>query len=99
MNRLKQHLNFTAAAVNTILTIFFVCIFFTVLHIVWQEDERQAIRDALDARANSESRLQHAARDVCNDHPRRDGRELEPVWTPEGQLECHLVVSKEGGQR
>lgn len=98
MSRLRKPFDFTHFAVNYILAFFAVCIFFTAVHITLLEDEHNAIQEALDAGRMPESRLQHAAREVCNDHPRKDGRELEPVWTRDGQLECHVVLAKEGGQ-
>lgn len=98
MSRLKARQSLAQFAVNAIVGIFAVCIFFSVLHIALLEDERASIRDALDARARAETKLQRAARGVCNDHPQRAGRTLEPTWTPDGQLECVVVVAQEAAQ-
>lgn len=97
MSRLRTPPSLAQAAANFILGVFAVCIFFGVLHIVMLEDERAAIRDALDARARAETKLQRAARGVCNDHPPRAGRTLEPTWTPDGQLECQVVLAQQEG--
>lgn len=97
MNRLRTPRSLAGFAANFILGVFAVCIFFGVLHIVMLEDERAAIRDALDARARSETKLQRAARGICNDHPQRAGRTLEPVWTSAGQMECQVVLAQQEG--
>lgn len=96
MSRLRQPLNLQQLAINWVAGVFGVCIFFTVLHIVWLEEERAAIQDALDARAAPESRLQRAARAVCQDNPARAGRAVEPVWTAPGQLQCVAIVQEDG---
>lgn len=98
MTRLRQPHNLLHFAVNFVVAVFAVCIFFGAVHIAMLEDEYNAIQDAIEAGRQPETRLQHAAREVCNDHPRKDGRELEPVWTKDGSLECHLVAKNDGGR-
>lgn len=97
MTRLKARQSLAQFAANTIVGIFAVCIFFGVLHIALLEEERATIRDALDARAQAETKLQRAARGICNDHPQRAGRTLEPVWTSAGQMECQVVLAQQEG--
>lgn len=96
-NRLKPRQTFEQLAANFIIGVFGVCIFFGAIQIATLQEERAAINDALDARARAESKLQRAARGVCNDHPERAGRTLEPVWTERGVLECQVVLAQEGG--
>lgn len=97
MTRLQARQSLAQFAVNTILGIFAAAALFTLLHIVTLQEERAAISDALDARAQSETKLQRAARGICNDHPKRAGRTLEPVWTSTGQLECQVVLAQQEG--
>lgn len=97
MTRLKAPQGLAQFATNIILGIFAICIFFGVLHIAMLEEERATIRDALDARARAETKLQRAARGICNDHPQRAGRTLEPVWTSAGQMECQVVLAQQEG--
>ena len=96
---LHQRISFTQFAVNAILSIFAASILFSAWHIASLEEERGRLQDALDARAAKENKLQRAARAVCNDHPQRAGRSVEPRWSPEGQLECLVVIAQEGGAR
>lgn len=98
MTRLKARQTLAQLAFNSALAIFAVCIFFGVLHLVMLQEERATIRDALDARVKAESKLQRAARGICNDHPQRAGRTLEPVWTAPGQLECVAVLAQQEGR-
>lgn len=95
--RLRVRQSLAQFAVNTALGIFTVAVFFTLLHIVTLQEERATISDALDARAQAETKLQRAARGICNDHPKRAGRTLEPVWTSTGQLECQVVLAQQEG--
>lgn len=97
MTRLQARQSLAQFATNTILGIFAVCILFGVLHIAMLEEERATIRDALNARAQPETKLQRAARGICNDHPKRAGRTLEPVWTGTGQMECQVVLAQQEG--
>lgn len=99
MNRLHTPISFHQFMVNAILSIFAASILFTAWHIAALDEERATIQDALDARAAKETKLQSAARAVCNDHPQRAGRSLEPRWSPDGQLECLVVIAQEGGAR
>lgn len=96
-NRLRARQTMAQFATNTIIGIFAVCTFFGVLHIALLEEERASISDALDARSKAESKLQRAARGICNDHPQRAGRTLEPVWTAPGQMECQVVLAQQEG--
>lgn len=96
-NRLRVRQTLAQFAVNTVIGIVAVTMFFTLLHIVTLQEERAAIHDALDARAQSETKLQRAARGICNDHPHRAGRTLEPVWTSAGQLDCQVVLAQQQG--
>jgi len=76
--------------------------FFGAIYLTALEDTTESLQNALEARAaaadGDESRLQRAARAVCNDHPDRDGRAVEPRWTPDGQLECQVVIAQEVAQ-
>lgn len=98
MNRLRTPPSFAQAAGNFVLGVFAVGVFFGVIHLATLDQERGAIHDALDARAAQETRLQRAARAVCNDHPARANRALEPRWTPDGQLECLVVIAQESAR-
>lgn len=97
MNRLRTPPSLGQAAGNFVLGLLAVGIFFGVLYLAALNDSRAAIQDALDARAQAETKLQRAARGVCNDHPQRAGRTLEPVWTSAGQMECHVVLAQQEG--
>lgn len=99
MNRLHQPISFHQFAVNAVLGLFAVCILFAMWHIATLDEERSRVQDALDARAAKETKLQRAARAVCNDHPQRAGRSVEARWSTDGQLECLVVVAQEGGAR
>lgn len=99
MNRLHTPPSLAQFLVNAVLSIFAASILFTAWHIATLEEERSRVQDALDARALQESKLQRAARAVCNDHPQRAGRALEPRWSPDGQLECLVIIAQEGGTR
>ena len=83
---------------DTLMGFFAVGVFFGVLYLAAQNDERARIQDALDARSGAETKLQRAARAVCNDHPARANRQLEPRWTAAGELECITVVAQDGHQ-
>lgn len=98
MSRLRTPPSFAQAARNFAFALLFVGLFFGVIYLTALEDSRGAIQDALDARAASETRLQRAARAVCNDLRQRAGRTVEPRWTPDGQLECLVVVAQESAQ-
>lgn len=98
MTRLRTPPSLAQAASNFVLGLLAVGIFFGVLYLAALNDSRAGIHDALDARAAQETRLQRAARAVCNDHPDRAGRRIEPRWTPDGQLECQVVIAQESFQ-
>lgn len=95
MTRLRMPPSLARLAANALLGFFAVSVFFGVLYLAARNDERAAIQDALDAAAARETPLQRAARAVCNDHPTRAGRRVEPRWTPDGQLECLVLIAQE----
>lgn len=98
MKRLRTPLSLTQAVGNFVLGLLAVGIFFGVLYLAALNDSRSGIQDALDVRTAQETRLQRAARAVCNDHPDRAGRRFEPRWTPDGQLECQVVIAQESSR-
>lgn len=97
MTRLRTPPGLAQTAGNFVLGLMAVGIFFGVLYLAALNDSRAAIQDALDARAQAETKLQRAARGICNDHPKRAGRTLEPVWTSAGQMECQVVLAQQEG--
>lgn len=97
--RLRRPVDLAQVVVNFVGALLFVIVFFGVVQITLLEDEYNDIQDARDAGFSPTTRLQRAARAVCNDHPRTDGRELEAIWTPDGQMECHTVLDRIGAPR
>lgn len=95
MTRLRMPPSLAQLVANTVLGFFGVAVFFGVLYLAALNDSRAQIQDALDAAAARETPLQRAARAVCDDHPHRANRRTEPRWTPDGQLECLVVIAQE----
>ena len=95
MPRLRTPPSLAQLAVNTVSGFFAVGLFFGVIYLAEQDGERERIQEALDAHVNPETRLQRAARAVCNDAAEQTGRRAEPRWSAAGELECITVIAQE----
>lgn len=95
MNRLRVPRSLTKLLLDFLGGLLFLGCFFGAIYIATQNDQRAAIQDALDARAASETRLQRAARGICNDIPAAPGRRYEPNWLADGRMQCLAIVTEE----